>query len=176
LGPVFIDNKYHDIPSTVIAALRTTFDTGASFATVHAANGPDCLKEIAKLENELSLTRPFQVLCVTVLTSFTENNLPSNWQTLSAREHVVLLAQDVVGAGLSGIVCSPEEVSELRKKFSSTYLVTPGIRLPTDAKGDQSRIMGPGEAFAAGASALVVGRPIVEAAEPGKAARLFMNY
>lgn len=171
IGLVFVDNKYHDIPNTVLTALRATFESGATFTTVHASNGPHALKEMAKLEAELNRERPFRIFSVTVLTSFDDQNLPSNWQRERALHHVELLARDTIAAGLSGIVCSPEEVSHLREKFPQAYLVTPGIRLPTDSKGDQSRVMGPAEALRAGASALVVGRPIVDAPDPVAAAQ-----
>jgi len=170
-GPVFVDNKYHDIPSTVLAAIRSTFDSGASYATVHASNGPDCLREIAKLEKDLSAIRPFKILCVTVLTSFTDKNLPANWQKLNIEQHVLKLAEEISTAGLSGIVCSPHEAQVLRRQWPQAFLVTPGIRLPTDDKGDQARTMTPEQAFAAGASALVVGRPILSAADPLAAAK-----
>jgi orotidine-5'-phosphate decarboxylase len=175
VGPVFVDNKYHDIPSTVIAALRTTFESGASFATVHASNGPEAMREIAAFESDCQKIRNFRILCVTVLTSFHESNLPSNWRSSQVGEHVFSLAQDVLNSGLKGLVCSPEEVYLLRKKFPQADLVTPGIRLPTNERGDQSRIMGPREALAAGASALVIGRPIVAAANPVQAAADFFK-
>lgn len=187
-GPVFVDNKYHDIPSTVVAALKVTYESGASFATVHASNGGDALKEFAELEATFNRQRPFKILCVTVLTSFNEKNLPRHWAKISSPDvkeksgeqtklavahHVYSLAQDVIASGLTGIVCSPEEVALLRNKFKNAYLVTPGIRLPTDAKGDQVRVMSPREAIVAGASALVVGRPIIAAANPVRAAKNF---
>ncbi len=171
-GPVFVDNKYHDIPSTVLAGLKSTFESGATFATIHASNGPDALKEIAAFEENCNRERPFKVLCVTVLTSFNEKNLPSNWSP-DIQKHVVSLAQDVIESGLTGLVCSPNEVATLRQKFKNAYLVTPGVRLPTDDKGDQQRVMGPAEAIKAGSSALVVGRPIVAAKDPLAAAKQF---
>ncbi|OFZ12495.1 MAG: orotidine 5'-phosphate decarboxylase [Bdellovibrionales bacterium RBG_16_40_8] len=171
IGTVFVDNKYHDIPSTVLAALRCTFESGASFVTLHASNGYSAMKEFAKLEIELSRERPFQILSVTVMTSFDESSLPSNWRPQTVRSHVEALAQETIVAGLSGIVCSPDEVSTLRSKFPEAFLVTPGIRLPGDHKGDQLRVMGPSEAIQAGASALVIGRPIVAAADPVLAAK-----
>lgn len=175
-GSVFIDNKYHDIPSTVIAALKSTFDSGAEFATIHASQGVTALKEFARLERELNNKRPFQILAVTVLTSMNETMLPSNWKTLLLEEHVQLLANDVIEAGLNGIVCSPHEVSNLRKKFPKAFLVTPGIRLTSSQEDgnlknfnnteDQSRISTPQLAMKSGSSALVIGRPILEAKDP----------
>lgn len=173
IGPVFVDNKYHDIPSTVLSALRTTHESGATFATVHASNGPEALKDIAKLEFELNKIRSFKVLSVTVLTSFNHINLPTNWQEEPPQKHVLLLAEQTIESGIDGLVCSPEEVKILREKFPQSFLVTPGIRLPENSKGDQARVMGPKEAINAGASALVIGRPIVEANDPIDAARKF---
>ncbi len=171
LGLVFVDNKYHDIPSTVVAAIRATFESGASFATVHASNGRETLVKLAELEKELNTERPFKILSVTALTSFSESSVPSNWLKQSLMNHVNMLATEVIDAGLSGIVCSPIEVSELRKKYKQSFLVTPGIRMPTDEMGDQSRVLAPKEAILAGSSALVIGRPIVEAVDPAVMAR-----
>lgn len=172
-GPVFVDNKYHDIPSTVIAALKATFEAGAVFATVHASNGSECLKKLSLLEAELNHERPFHILAVTVLTSFNESHFPANWAHQSALQHVEALAQTVISSGLSGLVCSPDEVSYLREMFPQAFLVTPGIRLPSDGEDDQVRIMGPVEALNAGASALVIGRPIISAKDPVAAAKMF---
>ena len=143
IGPVFVDNKFHDIPSTVLAALRSTFESGASFVTLHSSHGYSALKKFAQLEAELNRERSFRILSVTVLTSFDESSLPSNWRSQSILSHVEALAQETIAAGLSGLVCSPNEVSNLRSKFPNAFLVTPGIRLPEDKKGDQSRVMAP---------------------------------
>lgn len=165
LAPVFIDNKYFDIPSTMVAAVRASFDLGASFVTVHAGAGITCLKKLSQLEAELNRRRPFRLLAVTVLTSFSDADPPPLGMG-SVNEQVFRLAEVAVQGGLSGIVCSPHEAANLRERFPNIYMVTPGIRLSAENSGDQKRTMGPREALSLGASALVIGRPIVEATHP----------
>lgn len=174
LAPLFVDNKFHDIPSTMIAGIKAAFSSGASFVTIHASCGAQGLKDIAALEKELNAKRYFKILAVSVLTSLNDNILPLNWKTQSIEKHVDDLATQVVECGLSGLVCSPHEIGHLRKKFNDVFLLTPGIRMPEDTKvknDDQSRVMGPKEALAAGSSALVIGRAILEAADPAGAAQ-----
>ncbi len=177
-APVFVDCKFHDIPSTVVSALEAAHSAGASFATVHASNGVECLREVARIEKELSKSRAFRVLAVTVLTSFNESNLPGNWRTDTVKNHVFKLADLAMEAGLSGLVCSPLEVAALRAKFGHAFLVTPGIRPANESKAstalpksdDQARTMTPSQALQAGANALVIGRPIVSMPNPRDAA------
>ncbi len=168
LAPVFVDCKFYDIPSTVLSSIEAAFESGASFVTVHASNGSECLRKVAALEQQLAKGRPFQVLAVTVLTSFGDKNLPANWRPAPAAEHVNILAQAAIDSGLTGIVCSPHEVTQLRRTYPSAFLVTPGIRvkLAQIVRDDQSRTMSPKEALAAGADALVIGRPITAAVDP----------
>lgn len=172
-GPVFMDNKHFDISSTMEAAVRASFDCGASVVTVHALSGLDALKKMAALELELSRIRPFRILAVTVLTSWDQNSLPPVLRPDGVATHVVALADLVKSAGLTGIVCSPHELESLQGR--GLYLLTPGIRFPDDEKGDQKRVAGPQEALQAGARALVVGRPIVQAKDPGAAAEKFLR-
>jgi orotidine-5'-phosphate decarboxylase len=167
-GPVFVDNKHFDIPSTMEAAVRASFEAGASLVTVHALAGREALQTMATLEKELSQMRPFKILAVTILTSWDQNSLPSNLKPQPIAQHVTDLAELVHSTGMSGIVCSPHELDLLQNK--GLYLVTPGIRFSMDSLGDQKRVMGPGEAVAAGASALVVGRPIIDAGNPRETA------
>ena len=168
-APVFVDNKYLDIPSTVDAAVRATFESGATLATVHAWNGRETLEKLAKTEKELNAKRPFKILAVTILTSFSPETLPPGFSTDIATS-VENLAKLTLLSGLSGLVCSPHEVAKLRAQSADAYLVTPGVRLPDDEKGDQKRIETPAEAIRKGASALVVGRPIIAAVNPQDAA------
>lgn len=170
LAPVFVDQKYHDIPNTMEYSLRATFEAGATFATIHASCGPVALKRLATVEAELNKMRPFKILAVTVLTSLDEKSLPANWQATSVQDHVQLLARQVMESGLSGLVCSAQEVRKLRQQFPSAFLLTPGIRWGEDQRGDQARVEGPNEALQNGSSALVVGRPIYEAKDPRAAA------
>ena len=166
--PVFVDCKFFDIPSTMEASVRSCFEAGASFATIHALCGPEALEAMARLEEELSKHRPFKILNVTILTSWDEDHLVANFQKLPILDHVKLLVDQVRKAGMDGIVCSPRELSEL--PADQLYCVTPGVRLGGDPKSDQKRTLSPTEAFAAGAKAIVVGRPIVDAKNPREAA------
>jgi len=169
-APVFVDNKYLDIPNTMEAAVRATFDAGATFTTVHAWAGREALARLAKVEAELSARRPFKILVVTILTSFNEETLPPGLTRESIATHVSALADLALESGLTGIVCSPHEAAALRAKSHEAFLVVPGVRLPTDAAGDQKRVETPEAAIRQGASALVVGRPIYEAVDPVAAA------
>lgn len=166
LAPVFMDNKHFDIPSTMAAAVRASFDAGASAVTVHALSGPEALREMAQLEKELAAERPFTVLAVTILTSWNETSYPPSLAQSPVATHVTELAKSVRDAGLKGLVCSPHELALL--KNLGHFLVTPGIRTEADLKGDQKRVMDPVEALKEGAGALVIGRPILLAPEPRK--------
>ena len=166
LAPLFIDHKFYDIPNTMLSSVKAAFDLGASFTTVHAACGPEALAELAKLEQELNKIKPFKILAVTVLTSFSENNKPIHWQETSIEQTIINLVQQAVDAGITGLVCSPYEAKILKEKFPETYIVTPGVRLAGGDVGDQKRVMTPDKALSMGASALVIGRPIVKAGDP----------
>jgi orotidine-5'-phosphate decarboxylase len=172
-GSLFLDNKHFDIPSTMEAAVRASFDMGASFCTVHSQAGPEALALMAKVEAELCQIRPFRILSVTVLTSFKPETLPPVTNGKSIEVQTLALAQLTIDSGLSGIVCSPEEVEILRRKFPAAYLVTPGVRLAHDDRGDQKRVSDPCTALRRGASALVVGRPIYDSLEPAQAAKTY---
>jgi orotidine-5'-phosphate decarboxylase len=167
-APVFVDNKHFDIPSTMEAAVRASFEAGASLVTVHALSGREALEKMAALEKELAGQRPFRILAVTILTSWDQNSLPSVLKSQPISQHVRDLAELVRGAGMTGLVCSPHELDLLQNQ--GHYLVTPGIRFSMDSLGDQKRVMGPYEAIQAGASALVVGRPIIESKNPRETA------
>ncbi|MEK6628080.1 MAG: orotidine-5'-phosphate decarboxylase [Bdellovibrionota bacterium] len=166
LSPVFVDNKYFDIPSTMLAAVRASFEAGATLVTVHALAGSAALKELYKLEQELNQIHPFKILAVTILTSWERSSMPASLQTWSIEDHVKSLAQEVHSSGLSGLVCSGHELELLN--YPNMFKVTPGIRLDTDVvqSEDQKRVMTPNQAIKAGASALVIGRPILQAQNP----------
>ena len=159
--PVVVDGKFYDIPHTMETSVRAVFDSGASFCTIHAECGLETLKRLKSLEDEISQQRPFQILAVTVLTSEAERRGPK-----SVRAKVFSLAQDVIQSGLKGLVCSAHEVSDLRKKYSQSFLMTPGIRFMNEKQEDQKRTMSPAKAIAEGSSAIVVGRPVCEAENP----------
>jgi orotidine-5'-phosphate decarboxylase len=153
-------------------AIRATHEAGATFATVHAWAGSEALARLAKVENELveSGKRPFKILAVTVLTSFTQETMPPAMRETQIKHHVEDLARLAIESDLSGLVCSPQELEALRRWFPAAYLVSPGVRLLTDAVDDQKRVETPESAIRAGASAIVVGRPIIEAVDPLEAA------
>ncbi len=174
LAPVFLDNKYLDIPNTMESAVRASFEAGATLVTVHAWAGKEALARMAQVEQELNSIRPFQILVVTVLTSFSQETLPPPMQAHPLNEQVNQLADLAVASGLLGLVCSPEEVGSLRRRYPRSFVVTPGIRLPQQNFGDQKRVLGPRQALDLGASALVVGRPIVEALNPLSATQLVL--
>lgn len=164
-GPVFIDCKHLDIPSTMLAAVRAGFETGAQYTTIHAMSGPLAVSQMAEFERELTRERHFRVLTVTVLTSFASETLPFGLRGNDIPKLVEGLASDAfaAGKGLKSFVCSPHEAASLRKMIPDAFLVTPGIRPAGFIKDDQVRIQTPAAAARAGASALVVGRPILEA-------------
>ncbi len=172
-GNMFIDCKFFDIPNTMESSVRTAFEMGAGYCTVHAQAGSEALSLMAQLEAELCKRRPFKILAVTVLTSFRQNTLPAYVQGVPIAEQVSLLAKMAMDAGLNGIVCSPDEVEALRTKFPDAFLVTPGVRLSNEDRGDQKRVADPITALKRGASALVVGRPIYASLEPALAAKMY---
>lgn len=168
LAPVFVDCKFFDIPSTMEAAVRASFDSGASVVTVHALSGKEALQSMAKLEKELNSQRAFRILAVTVLTSWDENSVPPVMTSVPLPTMVHDLAKFTQDCGLSSIVCSAHELDHL--KDLDLFKLTPGIRFSLESHGDQKRVMDPESAMKLGASAIVVGRPIVEAKNPREAA------
>jgi orotidine-5'-phosphate decarboxylase len=167
---VFLDLKFHDIPNTVAGAIRSAVSLGVRFVTVHASGGRAMLEAAAKAA-EGSLTT---ILAVTVLTSLDDNDLKEVGYSTGTRETVLRLAKMAREAGIGGLVCSAQEVAEVRSVVhNGTVLVTPGVRLPEDAVGDQKRVVTPEEAVKRGSDFLVIGRPITQAADPVQAARKF---
>ncbi|CAN5444911.1 orotidine-5'-phosphate decarboxylase [soil metagenome] len=164
-GPVFIDCKHLDIPSTMEAAIRAGFALGAQYSTIHALAGPEAMARLAKVEAELNEERAFRILTVTVLTSFSSETLPYALRGTDIGELALGLAKEAYAAGLKSFVCSPHEAARLRKAMPDAFLVTPGIRPTGSSKADQVRVETPSAAAQAGASALVVGRPILEASD-----------
>lgn len=173
IHPVFVDNKYFDIPNTMAAAVAATFEAGASFVSVHAQSGAEALQRLASLESKLNQERPFKILSVTILTSFAQHQLPAVSREMAIARQVEALAELTLESGLSGLVCSAEEVQTLGRRHPGAFLVVPGIRMAGQDKGDQNRTADPAAAIRSGASALVVGRPIIEASSPAAAAKLF---
>ncbi len=171
---VFLDLKFHDIPNTVAGAVRSAAGLGVRMVNVHAGGGPAML-EAARAALE-GLTSPPELLAVTVLTSMDETQLKATGIGRTAANQVELLAKMCLKVGIRGFVCSPEEVAKLRELTGPAgVLVTPGIRPRGADVGDQKRLATPAAALRAGASYLVVGRPITQAAEPAKAAEAILK-
>ena len=162
LGEVFLDFKFYDIPSTMEAGVRAGFEQGARHLTVHASAGVEALSRTAQVEKDFPDCR---VLAVTVLTS--QSDASSN--SVSVLDHVLHLAENVQQSGLSGLVASVQEVQKLREKYPHFFIVTPGIRLSPIKGDDQKRAGSPSEALSLGASALVMGRSLLNAPDPIKA-------
>src|SRR3954467_11756942 len=168
--PVFLDLKYHDIPNTVAGAARAAAALGVSILNVHAQGGAAMMR--AALEAVKSVSPSTQLIAVTMLTSLSDEDLPSVGLTPPVADQVLRLAALTQQAGLDGVVCSAHEIARLRAELGPDFmLVVPGIRPAGAAVGDQRRVMGPAEACGAGADILVIGRPITAAPDPGLAAR-----
>jgi orotidine-5'-phosphate decarboxylase len=162
---VFLDLKLHDIPNTVASAIKSLRGRPCSLLTLHAAGGPEMLARAAEAARDALPS--CRLLGVTVLTSMDQAQLGAVGISRSAEDQVRLLGTMATASGIDGLVCSPLELPVLRSALGAKpFLVTPGIRYP-DAKGDdQSRVMTPAQAAAAGASAIVVGRPILKDRDP----------
>jgi orotidine-5'-phosphate decarboxylase len=163
---IFLDLKLHDIPATVGKAVRALEGLPVSLLTVHAAGGPAMLRAAA--ESAAGLRARPRILGVTMLTSLDGSELPALWNPKTDLEEKVLaLAGVCEEAGIDGVVASPLELTPLRLEHEPPFLiVTPGIRGPGDAAGDQKRTLSLPEAFARGADYVVVGRPILDSSDP----------
>jgi orotidine-5'-phosphate decarboxylase len=162
---VFVDLKLHDIGNTVARGVESLSALGATFLTVHAY--PQTMKAAV----EARVGSGLKILAVTVLTSYDDGDLRAAGYRLSVPDLVEARAQQAKVLGVDGLVCSPEEAAALRKSVGHQMsLVTPGIRPAGTSTGDQKRIMTPARAIAAGSDYLVVGRPVMEAADPKAAA------
>jgi orotidine-5'-phosphate decarboxylase len=170
---VFLDLKYHDIPNTVGAAVAEAAKLGVSMLTVHASGSGKMLRAAV----EAAKTRPeLMVLAVTVLTSMDENDLEKIGIRGTVEDSVVRLATIALANGCQGIVSSAREASTLRAELGHKFaIVTPGVRPAGGDVGDQVRVVTPAEAIASGATHIVVGRPITEAADPAAEARAILS-
>lgn len=167
---VFLDFKLHDIGNTVQKGVESVAKLGATFLTVHAF--PQTMKAAVEGREGSRL----RILGVTVLTSYDDSDLAAAGYDMTVTELASARAAQARDIGLDGLVCSAEEVAKLRSIVGhGMALVTPGIRPAGSAAGDQKRIMTPARAIEAGADYLVVGRPIVEAADPKAAAEAIVN-
>jgi len=166
---VFLDLKYHDIPNTVGAAVRSAAELGVTMLTVHASGGNKMLKAAAEAAAQ-SDAKP-TVLAVTVMTSLSDADLQEIGVPATVLTQVLRLGALARRAGCGGLVASAHEARELRRELGGGFaIVTPGVRPAGSAAGDQARVVTPRDAIAAGATYLVIGRPILESAYPAKAA------
>ncbi|MCW1384457.1 orotidine-5'-phosphate decarboxylase [Novosphingobium sp. KCTC 2891] len=164
--PIFLDLKLHDIPNTVAAAMQSIHVLQPSIVTIHAAGGRAMMEDAKAAAGEHC-----KVVAVTVLTSLDGGDLASAGVAGSPHDQVLRLADLAQEAGLDGIVCSGHEVGDVHKRWKNGYFVVPGLRPADAALGDQKRAVTPRAARDAGASVLVIGRPISRAEDPVAAAR-----
>jgi orotidine-5'-phosphate decarboxylase len=171
---IFLDLKLHDIPNTVKGAVRSACRLGVHMLTIHASGGSNMLT--AAGQEAQSFSSPPLLLAVTALTSLSEEEMQKLGVTGSIEQWVERLADLAHSSGIRGIVASSKELPLLRRKFrDALQLVIPGIRPAGAAVQDQSRTATPGEAIRAGANYIVVGRPILQASDPAKAADLIVE-
>ena len=171
---IFLDLKFHDIPNTMAGACRAAGQYGVDLVTVHATAGKVALQaaQTAALAGAtVAGCPPPNLIAVTLLTSINPHALAFDLKvSLELTDYALQMALLAKDSGLSGIVCSPQEASELRRVCGDDFLlVCPGVRPAGTAKGDQQRAMTPTQAIAAGASYLVIGRPITQALDPAAA-------
>jgi orotidine-5'-phosphate decarboxylase len=170
---VFLDLKWHDIPNTVAGGVEGARALGVAMATVHTLGGSEMMRAAA-----VAAAGEVGIVGVTVLTSHTGESFGAavGRGTVDAGQEVRRLALSAVGAGLKGIVCSPHEIELVRPTLPvGGWIVVPGIRRAADAAGDQARVAGPAEAAKSGATHLVVGRPLLQAADPAAAVHEFQE-
>jgi orotidine-5'-phosphate decarboxylase len=171
---IFLDLKYHDIPTTVASAVREAAKLGVTMLTVHASGGSKMLR--AAVEAAASVNPELKVLGVTVLTSMDENDLEETGARGKVLDQVLRLAELAIRSGCQGIVTSARETAQVRSHLGHDFaIVNPGIRPAGADRGDQSRVVTPAEAIAAGATHIVVGRPITEAANPAVEAEKILH-
>ncbi|MCB2014672.1 MAG: orotidine-5'-phosphate decarboxylase [Sphingobium sp.] len=164
--PIFLDLKLHDIPNTVAKAVQALHVLEPAILTVHAAGGRAMLEDA-----KAAAGKNTKVVAVTVLTSLDVSDLNEIGVERNATAQVERLADLAQDAGLDGIVCSGEEVGHIRRRWHDGFFVVPGVRPSGGKKGDQKRAVTPRAAVDAGASIIVIGRPISQAKDPDMAAR-----
>ncbi|MCB1555816.1 MAG: orotidine-5'-phosphate decarboxylase [Alphaproteobacteria bacterium] len=177
--PLFLDLKFHDIPNTVAGAVRAVTRLGPAYMNVHASGGTAMMiaahNAAAEEADKIGLPTP-KILGVTLLTSLDEDTLTQVGYRDGLEERVVQLARLTRESGLAGVVCSAREIAAVRGACGPDFvLMGPGIRPVGAAHGDQKRVMTPSEALHAGATHLVIGRPITAAPDPENAARRIMD-
>lgn len=172
---VFLDLKLHDIPRTVERAVKAAAQHGVEMLTIHSCGGRAMLRAAVDAARS-SGAKPPKLIAVTALTSLDQKDLNDLGISKTPAQQVLALADLALSCGVDGLVSSPQEVEVLRGRFGPRpILVTPGIRLPGEDVGDQKRVATPAAAVKAGASFLVVGRPILESADSAGAARAILK-
>ncbi len=172
---IFLDLKLHDIPRTVERAVKSATQHGVHMLTVHAAGGRSMLQAAADAAQSFGPNAP-TLLAVTALTSLDQNDLDDLGIARTLEAHALKMAELALGAGIPGLVCSPQEIRKLRAEFGTdAILVTPGIRLSSGAASDQKRVGSPRDAARDGSNFLVVGRPILESSSPRAAAETILR-
>jgi orotidine-5'-phosphate decarboxylase len=167
---VFLDLKFHDIPNTVASAVKEACKLGVSMLTVHASGGTNMLR--AAVEAGRNTNASPVILAVTVLTSLDSRDLEHGGVRGNVVDQVSRLAALAIASGCRGVVASAQEAATLRAELGDDFLIiTPGVRPSGRDHGDQARVVTPAEAIAAGATYIVVGRPITEADDPAGEAR-----
>jgi len=164
--PIFLDLKFHDIPNTVAGAMQAIHVYEPAIVTVHASGGRAMMEDA-----KAAAAEGCKVVAVTMLTSLDETDLARTGVSGTPHEHVMRLAELAHAAGLDGIVCSGQEVKEVRRQWKDGFFVVPGLRPAGSHTGDQKRTVTPRQARDDGASVLVIGRPISRAEDPEAAAR-----
>ena len=164
--PIFLDLKFHDIPNTVAKAIQALRPLEPAILTVHASGGRAMMEDA-----KAAAPTGTKVVAVTMLTSLDGNDLRSIGLEADPHAQVTRLAELAKSAGLDGIVCSGEEVAAAHAVWKDGFFVVPGVRPAKGPQGDQKRVVTPRAALDAGASILVVGRPITQADDPDEAAR-----
>ena len=171
---IFLDLKFHDIPNTVAGGARAAADLGAWMLTLHAGNGSQAMRSARQAVDDLG--SPMHLVGVTVLTSLDDAQLAEVGVTDGAQAQVARLAALASESGMAGVVCSAQELALVRDILPTDALtVTPGIRQLGEDAGDQTRTLTPAQAVTAGASYLVVGRPITRAPSPMQAVQNYLN-
>ncbi|MCR4430415.1 MAG: orotidine-5'-phosphate decarboxylase [Tepidanaerobacteraceae bacterium] len=174
---VFLDLKFLDIPTTVAGAVRASASTGAFMLNIHASGGREMMMKAKEAANAVFFDeikkgvglKPL-LIAVTVLTSLSDRDLLETNIEKSTREQAVALAKLAKDCGMDGVVASPKEIAAIRRELGPDFvIVTPGVRPSWADANDQKRVATPGEALAAGADYIVIGRPVTAASDPAKA-------
>jgi len=168
---IFLDLKLHDIPRTVARAVGSASGYGVSLLTVHASGGQTMLTAAAE-----ACPEGVNIVAVTTLTSLDQSDLTQMGVSRDLKTHTTELGAMAIACGINGLVCSPLEITAFRKRIGQDpFIVTPGIRPANGELGDQKRVATPTMAVSDGASHLVVGRPILQADDPGQAAEAILQ-